>query len=329
MILFSLIKFEILSSAKSIMSGLLLVFFVFLIVLLSNKCACLFCPENMEICEGGVNLVKLECISECLPDLNNKHFGIYKFNNVISTIDTTWNNVTCDTLIIEGKSNNFYSIELLKNLNITYLELINMENNLLNGIFKIEFNLVKQITFELLNVDRFNFKFHNFPNIEVINTANNNNSIKILTANVFKNLKKIHHINLKNTNISSLEYNSLNFTSNEMVNVDLGNNNLIGRELERPGLFNAKGLQVDLNLNHIAHFRERFFIKYFDSKLKISINLDNNPILCINDEIKWIFNYTYDFRTSPSFPLKSIYCKNMDNKALLFMNESDFQDNGS
>ena len=123
-------------------------------VLLVNMCACEICPQGMKLCETGWNIVSkeqkvlLNCTGECLPYLENRNFGTCIFYNVVSRVDT-WDNVICNTLIIGGRSNEFSSMDLVKNLSFTELKIIGIDQGLLNMIFEINSGLVKQISFEL------------------------------------------------------------------------------------------------------------------------------------------------------------------------------------
>ena len=307
---------------------------VFLLYSLNYLLAFDTCPplDNKHecTCSNETNFTSYECHLS-LPDLENYHFEFCEFNNVTSSM-VNWKNVTCKFLRIEGKSSEYNDLALIKNLNFNELQLIHITNSLLNRIFEIKSTLVQKIDILHLDyIEKFDLKFGNFPNTQIINTDFSFFSpMKTICSNIFSKLKFIKEINLGRSNISFLDDKSLVFSSNEVVKLKLYNNKITIDELTKSGLWNDMGMEIDAHKNNIDKLPESFFKKFCDGHefagefIRFSIDLGENPIICDYDEIKWILKYKYEDRTDSYFPLKNVACANLENRLLLFMVESDF-----
>ena len=298
---------------------------VLILLLLTNQSTSSNCPtkEVLNECECEEKPLMLTCYDNHLPYVENNTFEICHFIDVVSNLFWLMN-VTCNELRIEGKPSEYLST-FIRKLNFTILELNDVKTSLVYEIFELKSSLVRELKFDSLTIEKFDFKFENFPNLIRINNPGwISLKIKSLATNVFSKLKYIEEINFGGSSIEYLEENSLLFSSNKIVHIDLKGKKIKLKYLARSGLWNANGLKVDLSNNNIEHLDENIFKKFCDNHQIFSIDLKGNPIECELNEIQWIFNYEYSVRTAETFPLKNIYCDKMNDQELRFMNESNF-----
>ena len=122
---------------------------------LINRSWCSICPL-VNPCECEEQPLKLTCDRKDLPKIENIQFEICDFISVVSSLNN-FKNVTCKTLKIQGRQTEL-SLELIENLNFINLELVNLENKLLYGIFEIKSYLVTEITIRSFIFEKFDLK---------------------------------------------------------------------------------------------------------------------------------------------------------------------------
>ena len=130
--------------------------------------------------------------------------------------------VTCKDLRIHAIT----KIKSIDKLNFTFLELSELDENVMNQIFEINSNLVKRISITSFRVEKLELKFENFPNIQSIYFPSYRVSITSLSSNIFNKLKYIKEIHMKESNLYILEENSLLLSSNEYVKLYFNNNTI-------------------------------------------------------------------------------------------------------
>ena len=308
---------------------------LFLLFVFAQICLCHYvnfkCPSRLEFCTCSNVLRSLTCKqTNKLPVLENIKFNSIELWDVsVENGLKNFTNITTDELIINGRANYFEDIMELFQLNFTSLHLVDVTRDIIEQIFQSNSMELKKFRVNLVKLGELNFDFRKFPNLENITIGDltqNRDIIEKIGSNVFEGLNFLSEIDLGNSGIKELAENSLVFTSEKEVKLNLAKNEIDADDLVNSNLSNMGGLDVNLASNEISSFPAKVFEKFFqDDSSKTEIILGDNPIHCKSDQVTWVLKYEHV--KAGKFPVSKARCVDL-NKDLSQLNHNDLDPNG-
>ena len=260
-------------------------------------------------------IVALKPIKYSIVDLTRSMFEINSFDNL-----------KCDKLLINGyipdKSVDFiFSKAMSKTIqNILYIE--DSTKFIVQSL--LEKGAPNMKVLKIYNDYSLpSLKFDNLPDLELLKLVTFD-SIKLIPR-VFSKLRHLKKLEIQGTQWLTIQENSLEFQSENLLHVDFSYNPIDLQDLKISNLSNELGgLVADLKNIFIQHFPQDVFERFFKKNSNIEVDLDDNRIICSYKENKWI--YEYEGRKNKNFPVKNVKCANYGSKNLLSMEKCEFKD---
>ena len=281
-----------------------------------GKCWCVEDPD-----------AKVSCRSIHYPStLRNVTIYSISLTNVKSKLIEEIN-VKAGELEIRGRSTSIEHLEPFTAMEPFRIIMFNTNEELVYRFFEHKSDKVLQFFIYGNFFNKLDLKFINYPNVRnifMVNLPAAPTKINELPSLVFHGLENLDQINLNSAGIRFLGENSLKLSTRSEVIIDMYNNHITAEQFNKANFSNTAEISIDLTANGIEKFPAHVFEKFIELRPSHEINLKANPIICKCDEVKWIFKY--EFRMSPSFPLKNVECQNKNYQNLLQMSEKNFDD---